>query len=343
MASDAPIDKWSLTGNEATNSSFLGTTNNQALRIRTNNTERMKVLPDGKVVVNRSIPFLESQLTVQNESSNTAAIAIYGGSTAGDGVWGRSISGDGSVGMTSLGNGVWGQSDSGRGVVGISTESIGVRAISQNENEMGFMSSGNNVIGVFGGSIGLGASLSGSSYGAGGFGRSTDGIGVIGVGNNGLSIITPPKGAGVAGTGNSTGVFGHAINGTATSGNSGNSGGYFSLGTNSIGDTNRAYARIAGYHQGAVPSEGGTIGSTLTRNYYGGFFAGGVGARFDDPAYAYVGIKHGASISGTSGTNYKIIGNGSVSTLVDDSAGNKRILFAPEAPEILFEDYGVGK
>jgi len=29
--------------------------------------------------------------------------------------------------------------------------------------------------------------------------------------------------------------------------------------------------------------------------------------------------------------------------LVDDSAGNKRVLFAPEAPEILFEDYGVGK
>ena len=29
--------------------------------------------------------------------------------------------------------------------------------------------------------------------------------------------------------------------------------------------------------------------------------------------------------------------------MVDDNEGNKRVLFAPEAPEILFEDYGVGQ
>lgn len=326
MASDAPIDKWSLTGNEATNSDFLGTTNNQSLRIRTNNTERMRVLPDGKVVVNSSIPLLESQLTVQNESSNTAAIAIYGGSTAGDGVWGGSTSGNGIVGITSSGVGVWGQSDSG----------IGVRAISQNENEMGFMSSGNNVIGVSGGDIGLGASLSGSSYGAGGFGRSTDGIGVTGVGNNGLLIIAPPKGAGVAANGVKTGIYASASASGSGSTNSGNAAGEFNLGSHPSGGTNtiRASAKIAGYHQGAVHNP------PNSHNYYGGYFTGGVGT---SQSYAYVGVRSTSNVTGPSGTNYKIIGNGSVSTLVDDSAGNKRVLFAPEAPEILFEDYGVGK
>jgi len=46
-----------------------------------------------------------------------------------------------------------------------------------------------------------------------------------------------------------------------------------------------------------------------------------------------------------SNTNYKIVGNGTVSTIVRDADGtaNQRIMFAPEAPEVLFEDYGTGQ
>jgi len=39
---------------------------------------------------------------------------------------------------------------------------------------------------------------------------------------------------------------------------------------------------------------------------------------------------------------YKIIGFGTVNTLVQDNEGKERIMAAPEAPEALFQDYGIG-
>lgn len=40
---------------------------------------------------------------------------------------------------------------------------------------------------------------------------------------------------------------------------------------------------------------------------------------------------------------YKILGFGTVNTLVQDNEGKERIMAAPEAPEALFQDYGIGK
>lgn len=49
---------WNLTGNAGTNptTNFLGTTDNNKLAIRTNNTERITVLPDGKIGINNTNP-----------------------------------------------------------------------------------------------------------------------------------------------------------------------------------------------------------------------------------------------------------------------------------------------
>ncbi|MDC7995898.1 hypothetical protein [Altibacter sp. HG106] len=69
--------------------------------------------------------------------------------------------------------------------------------------------------------------------------------------------------------------------------------------------------------------------------YYGGFFySGGSSSNY---SYAYAGARYGS-------TQYKIIGNGTVSTIVDGATNGdpKKIMFAPEAPEVLFEDYGTG-
>ena len=55
------------------------------------------------------------------------------------------------------------------------------------------------------------------------------------------------------------------------------------------------------------------------------------------------GGRRRRSGGGGGGTNYKIIGNGSNSTIIRDRNNTPRILFSPEAPEILFEDYGTGK
>src|SRR5690554_6135375 len=82
----------------------------------------------------------------------------------------------------------------------------------------------------------------------------------------GLAAITLPNGSGVAANGVKTGIYASASASGSGSTNSGNAAGEFNLGSHPSGGTNtiRASAKIAGYHQGAVPSEGGTIGSTLT-------------------------------------------------------------------------------
>ncbi|MCB2208658.1 MAG: hypothetical protein KQH67_10235 [Bacteroidetes bacterium] len=89
-----------------------------------------------------------------------------------------------------------------------------------------------------------------------------------------------------------------------------------------------AYARIAGYTSNAYYTGYG--------GHFGGFFAGNQ----TNGDWAYVGIN----TYGPWGTrNYKILGPGSVSTIVKDDKSTGRIMFCPEAPEILFEDYGTGE
>ncbi|GIV29153.1 MAG: hypothetical protein KatS3mg028_0219 [Bacteroidia bacterium] len=44
-----------------------------------------------------------------------------------------------------------------------------------------------------------------------------------------------------------------------------------------------------------------------------------------------------------SGTEYKVMGNGAASTIVKDKENKGRIMFCPEAPQILFQDMGRGK
>jgi hypothetical protein len=116
---------------------------------------------------------------------------------------------------------------------------------------------------------------------------------------------------GVVGTGNQAGVYGSS---STSSGN--RQGGYF---TSSNGTTTQSIASVAGF-------------TTTGNDYYGGFFDGNQ----NTGDWAYVGIRIG-------GTNYKINGGGSVSTNVKDNNDKLRILFAPEAPEIVFQDWGTGK
>ena len=52
LVSNISFGQWQLTGNPAINSSFLGTTNNQPLRIRTNDTLRVFLNRTGFTSVN---------------------------------------------------------------------------------------------------------------------------------------------------------------------------------------------------------------------------------------------------------------------------------------------------
>lgn len=326
-------NNWNLTGNSDTDPTvnFLGTKDNQPLVIRTDGSERMRVLPDGRVTVNSDLPFGG---VVFNSFAAGNNDAIAGSAIDGSGVYGQAT-GTG-VGLVAVGGGNIASIyfSVGAAMTGPRFGGIGFSRNSGNGTGLvGLGNAGNTII-----SLNSGSGIAGSGdTGVFGYSITTQGTGVIGAGNNG-DIYTLIDGSGVAGTGNSNGVYGHAMHGVATSANDGNSGGYFSLGTTA--DPNspiRAFASIAGYHRGEVPPGSGT------HNYYGGYFEGGRGTFNSDPSYAYVGIKTGASGSGTGGINYKIIGTGNNSTLIDDNEGNKRVLFSPEAPEIIFEDYGVGQ
>ena len=67
---------------------------------------------------------------------------------------------------------------------------------------------------------------------------------------------------------------------------------------------------------------------------FGGYFESASGV------YAYVG---GWSYAAPNWVNYKIMGTGTVSTIVKDLNNNKVTMFCPEAPEVLFQDKGEGQ
>lgn len=107
-------------------------------------------------------------------------------------------------------------------------------------------------------------------------------------------------------------------------------------GSSTDSDANDPIAYLAGYDDNVDVDFGGP---TALRNLkYGGYFYGG-----SANAFAYVGVRLSSNFGGTQ--NYKIIGPGTVSTIVSSDKPNdsKKVMFAPEAPEVLFEDYGTGK
>ncbi|WP_375238971.1 hypothetical protein [Aurantibacter sp.] len=165
--------------------------------------------------------------------------------------------------------------------------------------------SGQDTAGIYGRSetIATGTNMnSGGAFDATGDGFSTE----------------PGWNVGIVATGRQAGVYATSTYPTNANNTTDRQGGFFSNSRTSGGGsiTTQATASLAGYGAG---------------EYYGGYFDGGQTG--DD--WSYVGMNF-------SGTDYKIIGAGTVSTIVTDTNNNKRVMFAPEAPEVLFQDYGQG-
>lgn len=150
--------------------------------------------------------------------------------------------------------------------------------------------------------------------------NSNSGTGIAGVANGTTTVTTPANfSCGVVGNGSEIGVYGAASNTTNE-----RYGGYFVGGD--ITDTTTPVAYLAG--DDGTDKFGGYFDGNSDNN------AGGGGGNAGED-YAFVGIR-------TGGTTYKIVGTGSNSTMINHN-GKKRVLFSPEAPEILFQDFGVGK
>ncbi|MCL9807356.1 hypothetical protein NAT51_17645 [Flavobacterium amniphilum] len=166
------------------------------------------------------------------------------------------------------------------------------------------------------------------------------GIAIIGSSGATPPNVLPTTGAGISGSHvDGYGIYGVCGNGTPnTAGHNGHAAGGFALDSdNAVGtNNNSAFAKLAGKDN--VDPDGSGL-ATTSGVLYGGYFQGGVGAI----SYSYAGVLYNHNAAGTTGTSYKIIGNGVASTIIPDEKNIPRVMFCPEAPEVLFEDYGTGK
>ena len=361
---------WSVDGNAGTTAGthYVGTSDDEDLVIARQGTEEMRILGD-QVSINESAPLAGDRFTVQTDASeyginsyaNNGGIGIY---TEGAAFGTYSIS-------TNTGP-----------ALGARNVSSGLGAIITGQNQL-FGSLANSAytsIGLNYGGVGLGRA--GTATGLSGTGNSgttvrtlTNGSGVSGNGDTGVygisedasdngtgmiavsslnsAITTNPTGSGLAASGLSLGVFGYAGNGDNAAANEGNSGAEFVLDgdndpttNNSNEESTRARAILAGYND--VTPDGSLSNQ---ESYFGGYFSGG-NEYANANSYAYVGMKYNignntgggsGNNNGQSGTDYKIIGTGSVSTMVRAQDNSMRVMYAPEAPEIVFQDFGVGQ
>jgi len=317
---------WTTTGNASTTAgtNFLGTTDAQALVVKTNGSaatnERMRVLPDGRVVVNRATAQAGDLFSAYGTGSNGAI-----NSTA-------NVT-DFAINGYSSGNfgGVYGENTgAGQGVLGINTN-IGVGVYGTNNNANGYGVFGYNQaagIGLGGLSTGgvavNGQTSSSTAPGIRGFNQNTNGTGVLALGNNISAGTSLAGGAGLAANGTSVGAYALATNATSGVGLVGSGNGITTFNTPAFG----AGVLALGLTFGTV----GYITSAIGNDRWGGYFD----FLSSNNGYSYVGGRSG-------NTDYGILSAGTKSTMVPDDQGRNRVMYCTEAPEVLFQDFGHGQ
>lgn len=305
---------WSVQGNKNTDPStnFLGTADNFSLNFRTNDFERMTIDAAGTVGIGDT-PFSDTALRVSNSAQPYGIIS----ETSSNGIAVLGIDSGSGTGLSGQNTGT------GLGVFGYSANNHGMYATTAYTG------------GAFltGGMIGWGT----GADNANGVLAVTDKI-ISSQSNMGLRAVSgsttsisssTPMNVGVNSNATDLGLY-VMTEGPIRVGSSS----YFDYEAARFQTNYRASpidsdardprAQLAGFTWNSLVG-----GSSM---YYGGYFYSGGSS--SNSSYAYAGSRYG-------GTNYKIIGNGTVSTIVEGTTpGDKKVMFAPEAPEVLFEDYG---
>lgn len=160
-----------------------------------------------------------------------------------------------------------------------------------------------------------------TGFGLNGFNSNVNGTGVIGTGN-GIGGNYLVLGSGGAFTGNTMGLF---CLGTVA----GNSTGILAVSNGAGLTTLVGGSGVSGSSD--LIGVAGWANSSAFDDRAGGYFDANSGT-----SYAYVG---GITLLGV---NRKIEGNGTVNTTVKDLNNNLVVLSCPEAPENLFQDFGIG-
>jgi hypothetical protein len=183
-----------------------------------------------------------------------------------------------------------------------------------------------------------GQSASATGFGADGVNTNVAGTGLLAIGNNAAGTYLG-AGSGSAIVGNATGEFAiaRAVTGTGVVAVGNNlTASILSLPVGSgIAATGTQFG-VAGFATTTVNTTPGTnapaAGAAASA---GGYFE--VQAATVAQTWAYVGVRDNTA------TLRKIIGPGTVNTIVNDTQGNLVALSCPEAPENLFQDYGTGQ
>lgn len=361
---------------------YIGTNDAEDFVVKTGGTaaanERMRVLSGGQTVLNHATISVGDVFSVYG-TGTTGAIsglgtyAINGYTATGIGVFGASSS----TGTTGELTGVWGQaaSTAGTGVVGSATATSG-----QADGVLGLAASstGNGVYGVNSATTGNAIGVRGESTSRNGIAV----LGIANTGNASIAAGTTAIGAqgqvngtlagtgaavgllGVTGstmtTGDATGVWGQ----TASRGGTGVYG--YATSTTAGGQPEGVYGRAnnaTGFGLIARNNNTSGTGIAVAGNGLGGNYlvtGSGLASTGNTTGlfsyYTSPGTGSGIIIQdaftnqwdigaylGPPYTYYKIIGPGTVSTIVKDLDGERVTMYCPEAPEVLFQDYGVGQ
>ena len=315
---------WLTTGNAGTvaPANFIGTTDNIDWVMKTNSVERSRIKNNGQYVVNSTTPTATDVFSVYagtatgaiTPGAGTYAIAGYSAGATSGGALQDLLTGTAVLGMAKTQN--W------TGVYG--------------ENSVA-LNSGEASVGVFGAA--MGTTPSGAfSLGVIGLGGSANSCGVVGS-SNGNQPFVPSSGAGGSFTSDGIALFSDASaltgNGIVATGNGLLS--YETLGAGSgITGLGIQYG-VVGLATTAVNTNG-TISNSVglgANAASGGYFEVQTSTANTAPiSWSYVAAR------GTGGTLQKIIGNGTVNTIVKDLDNKLVALSCPESPENLFQDFG---
>jgi hypothetical protein len=306
---------WSLEGNAGTdpNINFVGTSDATDLVLRTSDTERLRILDAGMVGVGNA-PYANVMLRV-NDATNTQPFGIVAENSVGGGssIYGVDYNSGVAVRGESAGTGL--------GVYGWSANSHGVYATTSYTGSA-FLIGGIQAWGD--GANGANGVLAVADKQA----SSRSNMGLRAVSGSTTSISTTDI-LNVGVNTNATDLALYAITeGPITTYGTMESARFQTnfTGNAITADSRDPRAQLAGFTDNSQQGPGSM--------FYGAYlYSGGSSS---NSSFAYAGARY-------NNVNYKVIGNGTVSTIVEDNSGNKKVMFAPEAPEVLFEDYGVGQ
>ena len=208
------------------------------------------------------------------------------------------------------------------GCGGAFTGNYGVFCRSIASSGTGILAAGNNIANPQAYGTGSGGAFTGNDAGVVGWGATAaTGTGVIGAGNAISTPTTYASGSGGAFTGTAAGAVAYGTTAATGIGVIG-SGNNAPISVPSTGCGGAFTGTVCGAYGYATGNGNGT---------YGGYFSNGGGT-----SYAYVGYR-------VSNANRKIVGNGTASSIVKNTKGEIVIMVCPEAPESLFQDFGIGQ